>query len=64
MTFCVNSMSGMGYVSYAICFLVENRQLGSLSNDDAGADPGISERGGGGLFTIVVTFNASGVEGE
>ena len=30
------------------------------------ADPGISERGGGGggLYTIVVTFNVNGVEGE
>ena len=34
----------------------------------SGADPGISERGGGGgggrLYTVVVTFNTNGVEGD
>ena len=29
-----------------------------------GADPGMSERGGGGLYTIDVTFITNGVEGE
>ena len=28
----------------------------------AGADPRISQRGGGGLYTILVTFNTNGVE--
>ena len=33
--------------------------------DHSGLDQGISERGGGGgLYAIVVTFNANGVEGE
>ena len=36
----------------------------SIAARPSGADPGISERGGGGLYAIVVTFNANGVEGE
>ena len=30
----------------------------------AGADPGIFERGGGGLYTTDVALNTNGVEGE
>ena len=30
----------------------------------SGADPGISERGGGGLYTTEVALNTNGVEGE
>ena len=30
----------------------------------SGANPRISQKGGGGLYTIVVTFNANGVERE
>ena len=39
--------------------------LFSISITLAGADPGISERGGGGgLYTTDVTLNTNGVEGE
>ena len=36
--------------------------LKAMKHANAGADPRISQRGG--FYTIVVTFNANGVEGE
>ena len=51
------------------CLLLLDKRMavemanGFIAYTDTGADPRISQ-GGGGLYTIVIPFNANAVEGE